>query len=123
MLPHELSMLRRQVGWPRFEPHDRLLLGSAEPGAAAPQLEGFRDAAGTLPRWQRQLVARRWTYPHRRPGRPIGAEVRELILRLAGENPSWGYLRTVGQLRKLGIVVSATSVRNIPGGAAAGAAA
>jgi putative transposase len=59
-------------------------------------------------------VARRWTYPHRRPGRPpLDAEVRSLIVRLARENPSWGYLRIVGELRKLGIAVSATSVRTI----------
>jgi putative transposase len=60
------------------------------------------------------LLRGRWTYPQRRPGRPpISRVVRELILRLARENSSWGYLRIAGELRKLGIAVSASSVRNI----------
>jgi len=72
----------------------------------------------TLLRWHRRLVARRWAYPHRKAGRPpIGRKVRELILRLARENSSWGYLRIAGELRKLGIDVSATFVRNVLAGA------
>jgi transposase InsO family protein len=68
----------------------------------------------TLLRWHRRLVANHWTYPHRRPGRPpIAGEVRELVLRLARENTSWGYVRIAGELRRLGIDVSATLVRNI----------
>lgn len=68
----------------------------------------------TLLRWHRRLVARHWTYPHQQLGRPsVGREVRELILRLARENAGWGYLRIVGELRKLGIDVSATLVRNV----------
>jgi transposase InsO family protein len=60
------------------------------------------------------LVARRWTYPRRRPGRPsIGRDVRALILRLARENSSWRYMRIAGELRKVVIGISASSVRNI----------
>ena len=74
----------------------------------------FFITPGTLLRWHRRIVARRWTYPHRRPGRPpIDQGVRELILRLARENGHWGYVRIVGELRKLGITVSATLVRNV----------
>jgi putative transposase len=68
----------------------------------------------TLLRWHRRLVVRRWTYPRRRPGRPpLDPEVGELILRLDRENSHWGYVRIVGELRKLGITVSATLVRNV----------
>jgi hypothetical protein len=76
--------------------------------------QAFLVRPETLLRWHRRLVAKHWTYPHRRPGRPsIDDEVRELVLRLARENSSWGYLRIVGELRKLGIDVSATLVRNV----------
>jgi hypothetical protein len=57
------------------------------------------------------LVAKRWT-PSRRAGRPpVRSDVRELVLRLATENPRWGYQRIVGELKGLGVAVSATSVR------------
>jgi putative transposase len=69
----------------------------------------------TLLRWHRRLVARSRTCAHRRPGRPpLGAEVRELIVRLARENTNWGYVRIAGELRKLGITVSATTVSKHP---------
>jgi hypothetical protein len=68
----------------------------------------------TLLRWHRQLVRRRWTYPQRPSGRPpLGRRVEGLVARLARENPTWGYRRIVGELRSLGISVSATSVRTI----------
>jgi putative transposase len=114
VLRHELSILRRQVERPRFEPHDRLLLAALSRLLPRHSWNAFLVRPETLLRWHRRLVARRWTYPHRRLGRPpIRREVRELIVRLARENSSWGYLRIVGELRKLGVAVSATSVRNI----------
>jgi putative transposase len=77
-------------------------------------LERVRREAGDGRALHRKLVARRWTYAHRLPGRrPIEREVRELIVRLARENTRWGYVRIVGELRKLGIEVSATLVRNV----------
>ena len=114
MLRHELSILRRQVCQPRFEPHDRLLLAALSRVLPRPSWHAFLVQPETLLHWHRRLLARRWTYPYRKPGRPaIASEVRDLIVRFARENPSWGYLRIVGELRKLGITVSATSVRNI----------
>ena len=68
----------------------------------------------TILRWQRALMRRRWTYSHRRPGRPaLAQETVELIVRLVSENPRWGYLRIVGELKKLEVVVSRTSVANV----------
>jgi putative transposase len=59
------------------------------------------------------MVARRWTYGGRNGRPPIGQEIRELVLRLARENPRWGYQRIVGELNGLGIAVSATTVKKI----------
>jgi hypothetical protein len=114
VLRHELSILRRQVGRPRFEPQDRLVLAALSRVLPRRSWAAFLVRPETILRWHRRLVARRWTYPHRRPGRPpVEREVRELIVRLARENTSWGYVRIVGELRKLGIDVSATLVRTV----------
>jgi transposase InsO family protein len=114
VLRHERSILRRQARQPRFEVHDRVLLAAFGRMLPRRSWNAFLVRPETLLHWHRRLVARRWTYPHRRPGRPpITTEVRELILCLARENPSWGYQRIVGELRKLGSGVSVTSVRNI----------
>jgi hypothetical protein len=114
VLRHELSVLRRQVNRPRFQLHDRLLLAACSRMLPRRSWNAFSARPETLLSWHRRLVARRWTHPRRRPGRPpISRDVRELILRLARENSSWGYLRIAGELRKLGMKVSATSVRNI----------
>jgi transposase len=68
----------------------------------------------TLLRWHRALVRRKWRQPSGRRGRPrLSAEVRELVLRLARENPRWGYQRIVGELAGVGVRVSATTVAKI----------
>ncbi len=67
----------------------------------------------TLLRWHRRLVARRWTYASRTGRPPVGGEIRELVLRLARENPGWGYQRIVGEINGLGLTVSPTTVRKI----------
>jgi transposase len=75
----------------------------------------FLVTLATLMRWHRELVRRHWTYPRPENVAPnaLDAEVVALVLRLARENPRWGYLRIVGELKKLGVVVSGTSVRNV----------
>jgi hypothetical protein len=114
VLRHELSILRRQVNRLPFDLHDRVLLAAFSRILRRRSWERLPGAAATLLRWQRRLVAGRWPCPHRRPGQPpISRDVRELILRLARENPSWSYQRIVGELRKLDMTVSATSVCKI----------
>ena len=114
VLRHELSILRRQVRRPQFAPRDRLLLAALSRVLPRRSWHAFVVTPETLLRWHRRLVAKHWTYPHTRPGRPpVDGSVRRLILRLARENTAWGYVRIVGELRKLGIDVSATLVRNV----------
>jgi transposase InsO family protein len=74
----------------------------------------FFVTPGTLLRWHRELLARRWTYPRKKPGRPsVRREVRELVLRLAGENPGWGHRRVHGELVGLGYRISSATVWRI----------
>jgi putative transposase len=115
LLRHQLRVLERQVARPRLTPADRALLAAFSrvlPRRAWRTSELVTPA--TLLRWHRELVARRWTYPHRRPGRPAtDAETRELVLRLARENPGWGYRRIQGELVALGIKLAASTVWSI----------
>ena len=106
LLRHELSILRRQARRPQLTESDRLVLAALSRVMPRRSWRAFLVTPETLLRWHRRIVARRWTYPHRRPGRPpVEVEVRQLILRLARENSHWGYARIVGELRKLGIAV------------------
>jgi putative transposase len=114
VLRHELAILRRQPSRPRLTQADRALLAALSRSLPRATWAAFSFKPETLLRWHRQLIARRWTYSHRMPGRPpLERSLRELILRLARENPHWGYKRIVGELKGLGIAVSATSVRKV----------
>ncbi len=69
----------------------------------------------TILRWHRELIARKYDgSAARTPGRPrVDTEVRQLIVEMAADNERWGYSRLVGELSKLGVVVSRSSVRRI----------
>jgi hypothetical protein len=119
VLRHQLVVLRRQVARPRYTPTDRMLLAALArllPRERLGVVPGqFLVTPATLLRWHRELVRRRWTYPSagRRDHRSLPDDVVDLVVRLARENRRWGYLRIVGECRKLGVTVSATSVRSI----------
>ena len=114
VLRHQLSVLQRQVKRPVFRPADRAFLAAASRILARDRWRSFLVRPETLLRWHRQIVARKWTRPHRPPGRPaLDPEIRDLILQLARENPRWGCQRIRGELLKLGIRVSATTVATL----------
>jgi putative transposase len=113
VLRHQLAVLRRQVGRPDLSPADRAFLTAASRLLRRAQWRSFVVSPTTLLRWHRRLVARRWTYAGKAGRPPIGGEIRALVLRLAHENRRWGYQRIVGELRGLGVSVSATTVREI----------
>ena len=104
-------MLRRTKRRPPTTAVDRRFLTAPSHVLPRAQWRSFIVTPATLLRWHRCLVAKRWTYarPVGRP--PIERRTRDLVLRLARENPRWGYQRMVGELKGLGIAVSATTVR------------
>ena len=112
LLRHQLRVLEPQVGRPRPARSERALLAAFSgvlPRRAWKRSFFVRPA--TLLRWQRELRARRWTDPPRRAARPAtSVEVRELVLRLARENPGWGDRRIEGELIGLGVRLAASSV-------------
>jgi putative transposase len=110
MLRHEVAVLRRQVVRPALRPSDRALLAGLGRLLDRRRRRRFFVQPETLLRWHRDLIRRRWTYA-RRPGRPsIPAGTVAIILRLARENPTWGYRRIQGELATMGVVLSPSSV-------------
>jgi putative transposase len=114
VLRHQLVVLGRQAGRPSLRPADRAFLAALARVLPRRRRHALVVTPQTLLRWHRELVRRKWAQPRRSPGRPpVNDRVRQLVLRLAGENPRWGYPRIAGELLKLGLRVSPSTVRRL----------
>jgi transposase len=114
LLRHQLSVLARQQQRPRLRPADRAFIAALARLLPRRRRYGLVVTPATQLRWHRELVRRRWTYRQRKGGRPpTGRALRELVLRLARENPGWGYQRIAGELLKLGFRISPSTVRRL----------
>jgi putative transposase len=116
VLRHENAVLRRQISRVRYQPGDRLWLAALS--RLIPRRrwgEVFTVTPATLLAWHRRLVTRKWNYTNRRrPGRPSTAgAIRKLVIRMATDNPAWGYRRVQGELVRLGHRIAASTVWQI----------
>src|SRR3981081_1758730 len=114
VLRHQLAVLRRQVARPRPSWADRAVISALARVLSTTRRRHLCVTPGTLLRWHADLVKRRWTFKRQPPGRPpTRPSIRALILRMARENPNWGYRRIAGELAGMGRQTGASTVWTI----------
>jgi hypothetical protein len=123
VLRHQVKVLQRKVGRPKLRRLDKLFLTALSRLLPRQRWTFYSVTPGTLLRWHRELVKRKWTHKTRPVGRPpLDPQLTALIARMAGDNPRWGYMRSKGECQKLGLRVSATTVKKVLLGAGLDAA-
>jgi putative transposase len=114
VLRHEVAVLRRQVKRPSLGAPDRALLAGLARLCSLQRCRNFFVRPETLLRWHRDLIRRQWTYANRPSGRPsIPPGTAAIVLRLARENPTWGYRRIQGELVQMGVKLAPSSIWSI----------